>query len=122
MSNIVYKEDFPIPIKVSEFSQAGQFNAYMDEDGKHYYFNILRSPNFQNAAIDPEYYTMYRTMPSETWPAISYKYYKKVTLWWLIVAFNKISNPLLNPAPGLVLKIPTKEAVRIILDTLNSSK
>lgn len=119
MSKIIKREDAKVPVDVSEFSHANMFNAYMDKNGKHYYFNILKGLDFYGADIP---FTAYRIMGGDTWPLISYKHYQNITLWWLLLAFNEIPNPVINPPTGSIIKIPTQEAVRAIIDTINRRK
>ena len=43
---------------------------------------------------------------------IAWKYYRDVSLWWVIAEFNNISNPLEIPA-GTTLRIPTYERIQM---------
>ncbi|MBR0258488.1 MAG: LysM peptidoglycan-binding domain-containing protein [Synergistaceae bacterium] len=43
---------------------------------------------------------------------IAWKYYRDVSLWWIIAEFNNISNPL-EILPGTTLRIPTYERVQM---------
>ena len=43
---------------------------------------------------------------------IAWKYYRDVSLWWVIAEFNNISNPLEIPA-GTTLRIPAYERVQM---------
>ena len=37
---------------------------------------------------------------------ISYKCYNTVDLWWLLMVYNNIENPLMNIVPGNLLMVP----------------
>ena len=43
---------------------------------------------------------------------IAWKYYRDVSLWWIIAEFNSISNPLEIPI-GTTLRIPTYERIQM---------
>ena len=39
---------------------------------------------------------------------ISYRAYGTVSLWWVILAFNDIENPLTDLEPGMLIELPHK--------------
>lgn len=43
---------------------------------------------------------------------IAWKYYRDVSLWWVIAEFNNIINPLEIPV-GTTLRIPTYERIQM---------
>ena len=94
------------------------FDIYEDKDGRFFY-NILKTVNFDQEDISPEVYTIHIVQPKETYNLISYKQYKTINLWWLICALNGISNPTKMPIPGTSLKILNVELVNNVLNNIS---
>ena len=52
------------------------------------------------------------------WTTVSYNEYRNMNLWWLIMAVNKIKNPMEYPKPGTQLKILYPQYVRYVVDQI----
>lgn len=96
------------------------FNIYTDENG-FYYYNLLKKVDFP-ADLSAEVYDYYETLPIDTYPNISYKFYKSVVLWWLICAANQIDNPMAQPEAGTLLKIIKPLYVKSILTKITQNE
>lgn len=94
------------------------FSVYTDEDN-YYYYNLLRVINFPQD-LDTSYYSTYTTITNDTWPTISWKFYKTVKLWWVICSVNQIINPIDQPVAGTSLKILNLNVVRNLLNTIKT--
>lgn len=94
------------------------FDVYEDENSI-YFYNILKTINFYQENLAPEIYTVYTTLPGDSYPLISYKKYQTINLWWLVCAFNSIQNPTKLPSPGTKLKILNVELINNILNNIN---
>ena len=96
------------------------FNMYefSNTNGNSYvFYNILSKVNIPedlDASIY-EYYKIDSEMPLTT---LSYKLYKTQHLWWLIMAINKIKNPVKLIAGGSVLKIIKTDYLDIIFNAI----
>jgi len=105
--------------KLSAQNLENLFYVFKRDNGQ-YFYNILKTVNFPED-IDPNIYTQYETRPKDTWPLISFNYYKDVRLWWLICSSNQIINPVKQPEPGTILKIILPEVVREILTQIKET-
>jgi hypothetical protein len=93
------------------------FNIYEDED-KNKFYNLLRSINIfpaEDSSIEDEYVIT----PNDTWILISYKYYGTIYLWWLVCEYNRITNPVIVPETGTILKLLKKDLVWNVISNLN---
>lgn len=104
----------------TDFALERIFNVYKQHGAKHFYYNILNRVDFPDN-ISPTTYTRYHTKPNEVWTLISYKFYARIDLWWLIAAFNKIDDTFRPLTPGTALKIPTPQMVRSIIDDIKAT-
>lgn len=93
------------------------FNIYTDENG-FYYFNILKKVDFP-VDLDPNTYDLYQTIPDDFYPIIAYKFYKDISLAWVICAANQIDDPTSAPTVGTILKIIKPFYLRNILTKIN---
>lgn len=100
-----------------EFAMERIFSVYKNIGAKHFYYNILRKINFPEE-FNKELYTYYKVKPNDLWPNIAYKTTGSISLWWLIAVMNGIDNTFIPPNPGTMLKVPTKIAVRTIIDNI----
>lgn len=104
----------------SAFAMERIFNLYKQQGAKHFYYNILNRVDFPDN-ISPTTFTTYHVKPSETWTLISYKFYARIDLWWIIAAYNKIDDTFTPISPGTVLKVPTPVMIRTIIDDIKNS-
>lgn len=107
---------------ITNYNDLGNFfNIYMLENGK-YFCNILKTINFQNNEnIAPGFFTEYVVKEHDTWTTISYNSYGDINLWWLICKFNGIINPIDLPLPGVILKIPTVQLAKTIINDMRNN-
>jgi len=95
------------------------FNIYSDKNGNRFY-NLIKSINVvasQNTDVEDVYYTK----PNDTWPLISYKYYNTMELWWLVCAYNDISNPTKMPELGTQIKLLKPSYVSFVIGQLSTN-
>jgi hypothetical protein len=92
------------------------FNVYKDKDGM-YFYNLLQTIIIPDFA--PNFYQDYTIKPRDTWPLISYKAYGTTILWWVILHVNKITNPLIQPTPGDIIRILNGRYVASITTAIN---
>ena len=98
-------------------SMADMFNIY-NMDGI-LTFNLLQTFNVDNLDnISPRFYTEHIWTEDDHWTLLSYKYYGTIELYYMILKFNEISNPFETIPVGTRLKIPTRDAVDMVLDGL----
>lgn len=89
------------------------FNVYKDENGM-YFYNLLQTIVFpQNLPLN--LFDPYNIKYGDTWPTISYKTLNNTNLWWIILLANNISNAVLPPVPGTIIKIPKPSVVKEVL-------
>lgn len=107
-------------IEISSQNYENIFNIYTDENG-FYYFDLLKTVDFPSD-LDSEVYDYYECNGVETYPNLSYKFYRNVTLWWIICAANQIDNPVEQPHAGDILKIIKPEYVKSVLAKINQNE
>jgi hypothetical protein len=107
-------------IDITSANYENIFNVYTDENG-FYYFDLLKKVDFPEN-LDPTVYDYYETVGTETYPNMAFKFYKNVTLWWIICAANHIDNPVEQPPAGVMLKIIKPEYVKNILSKINQNE
>jgi len=97
---------------------ANAFNVYTDQDlGEPYKaYNINKTVVLKGLDDLPlNSFEYYQVQNHDTWNLISYKIYGTIQLWWLILKANKITNAMIEPKAGWVLKILPKSTVSDIL-------
>ena len=104
----------------SSFAMERIFNVYKQQGSKHFYYNILNRVDFPNN-ISPTTYTRYNTKPNETWTLISFKFYNRIDLWWIIAAYNRIDDTFTPLPPGTSLMVPTPSMIRTIIDDIKNT-
>ena len=104
----------------SSFAMERIFNVYKQHGSKHFYYNILNRVDFPSN-ISPTTYSRYNTKPLETWTLISFKFYNRIDLWWIIAAYNRIDDTFTPLPPGTSLMIPTPSMIRTIIDDIKNT-
>ena len=96
------------------------FNAYLfsnDNDDQYVFYNILNKvslpPNIDDNVFDR--FAIPGHMPLTT---ISYKIYKTMHLWWLIMVCNNIKNPVKLLAPGTVVRTIKPQYLSTVLNSI----
>lgn len=103
--------------KNSYFQYENFFNLYQDSD-QNYFYNLLRNINIFSAN-DQLLEDEYTILESDTWAYISYKQYGTIDLWWLVVCYNQIQNPVIMPVVGTkIILLKT----RYVTDIINALK
>ena len=92
------------------------FNVHIDKDGM-YFYNLLQTIVIPDLA--PSFYEEYIIQPKDTWPLISYKAYGTTILWWVILHVNKITNPIIQPKTGEIIKVLDSRYVTSITTAIN---
>ena len=98
---------------LKKYSMANMFDVV--NKGSLSYFNLCKRLSFNIEDIDDSYFNYYILKDTDTWTAISYKFYETPELWWLICKFNNVQNPFSEIVAGKEIKVPTKEVVESIL-------
>lgn len=106
--------------KLPEDRYENIFNVYpaLKGDSTYYYFNILKKITIDTENIDPSVFKYVKVNRRIPWTTISYNEYGTQHLWWLILATNKKTNPIILPQIGDVLQIIRNNYVNDILNQL----
>lgn len=107
--------------KLSREKYENIFNVYTKTKGdtQYYFFNILKKISIDTDNIDPDVFKYVKLNRRIPWTTISYQEYRTQHLWWLILLTNNITNPVILPKIGDVLKIIKREYVPSILEAIN---
>jgi hypothetical protein len=105
---------------------ANIFNVYDDPSlGTGYKtYSINRTLNFlgmnDSASDDTSntFFKKYTIENSDTWTSLSYAFYGTISLWWLIAKSNNITNPTIDPVPGVIIRILNREHVPELLTSI----
>jgi hypothetical protein len=111
------QSDFTDLPTISLYRYENFFNIYTDDNGFKFY-NLLRSINLF-PANNSEVEEAYNITHNDTWHLISFKNYNTMDLWWLICAYNQITNPVKMPEPGTQIKILKSSYVSAIISEIN---
>ena len=103
--------------EIDEYSFESFLRMYLTKDSQFYY-NILGASVFFEGELDPSTYYKIKITRKMPWTTVSYNEYRNMNLWWLILAVNKIINPVEYPAPGTELKILYPKYVRYVIDKI----
>lgn len=96
------------------------FKVYTDED-KFYYYNLKTSITFPDD-IDDEFIDYFTLDVQVPWSIISYNIYGTIFLWWSITEINKISNPVILPERGVLLKYIKPKYIKQVLSQITQQK
>lgn len=99
------------------------FNVYEISRGTedtYYYYSILKKITLDDKNIDPNVFEYIRVDKKIPWTTISHDVYGTQHLWWLILAANKIINPIVLPVVGDILRIVRAEYVDVIIDQISA--
>lgn len=116
MSNIK-KSDL---VYLNKYNLANIFSIIQDEN-ENYVFNVNDTLVFDVLSITDSYYDNYPVKLNDTYHGIAHRFYGNRRLWWIITKFNDIKNVIDLPKRGTILKVPSKEVVNLILNTISSS-
>jgi LysM repeat protein len=109
----MHQNNIPSLPRLRDENYENIFNVYVDKDD-FYFYNLLQTVHFPQTLPD-NYFEFYNVKYNDTWPVISYKFYKKINLWWLIALANNVVDPINSLIVGSILKIPKPQVVTEIL-------
>lgn len=113
-----FQKDVPFLSRADEYSFQNFLRLYLNKDGQFFY-NILSAQVVIEGELDPSTYYTITVNKKVPWTTLSYNEYRNMNLWWLIMAVNKIRNPIKFPEPGTQLKILYPNFVRLVIDKIN---
>lgn len=105
----------------SEFKLERIFNVYKQSGGKFFYYDLLNTINFPGE-IDNDSYETYYTQADEPWTTMSFKFYQRIDLWWIIACINQIDDTFTPLPAGYKLMIPKSEVIRTIIDEIKLTR
>lgn len=114
-----FLKDVPFLNTPDEYSFESFMRLYLNNKNQ-FYFNLLTTNIYFEGELDPSTYYKITVSKKVPWTTLSYNEYRNMNLWWLIMAVNKIKNPVEYPVPGTELKILYPEYVRYVIDTINA--
>ena len=122
MINQLNQNDIPILPSLARNRYENIFKVYEQEKdtSKYYFYNILTKVTIDTENIEPEVFKYIKVDKRLPWTSISYREYKTQHLWWLILLTNSITNPIILPKIGDVLRIVRREYVDDILGQINA--
>jgi hypothetical protein len=103
----------------SEFKLERIFTMYKVYGAKHFYYNILKKIQIPEKIAKSKYF-VYISKPNDVWTMISFKFYNRIDLWWLIAMFNGIDDTFTPLEANTELVIPTPEYVREVLSSIKA--
>jgi hypothetical protein len=107
--------------QIEESSFTRMFNILVDHDRYTKFLNIFHSYTFnENLSVDVAFYNTHEVGHEEWWDNISVKYYGTPLLWWVIPAFNNITNPFEGLETGTNLKILKASYIYSLLRDLDT--
>jgi hypothetical protein len=96
------------------------FNAYRlenDNGNQYVFYNILNKVTLPNN-IDNNVFDKFSIPGPMPLTTISYKIYKTMHLWWLIMVCNNIKNPVKLLAPGAVIRTIKPQYLSAVLNSI----
>lgn len=93
------------------------FNAYQlenDNGNQYVFYNILNKVSLPDN-IDDNVFKKFSIPGSMPLTTISYRIYKTMHLWWLIMLCNNIRNPVRLLAPGTVIRTIKPQYISTVL-------
>jgi hypothetical protein len=105
---------------ISNSTEINLFPVMFDQSNYEYFLNIFRAyvinEDIQNNVL---YYTTHEVSDSDWLDLIAYKYYKTVSLWWVVALVNGFNNPFEDLNPGDNLKILKPEYLYQLLKEIS---
>jgi hypothetical protein len=114
-----YPRDVDTLQNLGEFKYENFLKLYLTENDQYFYNLQSFCVYFLDEIDTSTYYEIFieKSMP---WTAISYNEYRTMDLWWLIMAVNKIHNPMEFPESGSRIKILYPQYVRQVISKLKN--
>ena len=92
---------------------------YIRRDTGHYAYNLLKTVQIPDT-IAGEMVEYIRITGDQSWTQVSFNVYGTIKLWWLICITNKILNPVVLPAPGMIIKLIKRKHVPTIISEIEN--
>ena len=102
---------------LNKYSFEQVFKMYK-QDG-FYAYNIIKTIEFPDE-LDPQIFDNISIDGEVPWTTISQKLYGTIRLWWLLCLVNKITNPVVLPVPGIVIKAIKPNYLKTVIDQIVS--
>jgi len=110
---------------VSNKDLANLFHIHTDETlaiENNKVFNILRTLYLTDLNEIPiSYFEYYVVRETDTWPGISFKLYRTVELWWMLMKLNNIKDPFIEPIVDSSIRYISKDELNNVLKTIKNS-
>lgn len=87
------------------FSRYSGFPFYYDTTENRFVYGTTSQLNQDTT------YVVYKAKQSDTWDNIALYFYNSPTYYWVLLDFNHIQDPFIEPVEGQEIKIPTLNAV-----------
>lgn len=88
----------------------------LTEDGKS--FDVFSSPMRHIRSVTTESVVTVTAGLAYNLPTIAHRYLGETDLWWAILMYNQLTDPVDDIQPGLKLKIPRKSELVQLLEVL----
>lgn len=75
-----------------------------------YYYNTIDSREIYGTTAQLNLnvpYIEYLVSNGDTWDSIALQYYNSPSYYWVLLDFNRLNDPFVEPKVGQVIKIPT---------------
>lgn len=86
----------------------------LTEDGKS--FDVFSSPMRNLRLITTEAVVTVNAATAHNLPTLAHTHLGEVGLWWVLLMYNQLTDPIRDVVPGLKLKIPRKSELVQLLE------
>lgn len=86
----------------------------LTEDGKS--FDVFSSPMRHIRLVTTDAIVTVDAAMAYNLPTLAYKYLGETGLWWALLMYNQLTDPVRDIVPGLKLKIPRKSELVQLLE------
>lgn len=90
----------------------------LTEDGRS--FDIFSSPLRHIQAVTTESIVVVTAGLAHNLPTLAHRYLGDTGLWWALLMYNQLTDPIADVTPGLQLKIPRKSELVQLLEVLSA--
>lgn len=106
---------------IASFDFEKYLSTYETSDGFTVY-NLSLGVHLDFDSINENLFDYYHVTQSDAWTTISYKFYRTIKLWWLVIKCNSdtIDNPMMMPTVGTKIRIAKPILVQNILNALST--
>lgn len=116
----IYQSNIPGLPNLGRNRYENIFRLFLNNNN-HYFYNLNKSISFPDEIDDKfvNYFSLDRSVP---WTIISYNIYGTIFLWWTITEINRITNPVILPKTGTVLRYIKPEFIEEVLTQIQIQK